>query len=45
MLSYLIGAVGAAGVATWAGFQSMWPTSQVYGPTFTGLNTARACWL
>ena len=40
MLTYLIGAVGAAGVATWAGFQSMWPTSQVYGRTFTGLDTA-----
>ncbi len=26
-----------AGLATWAGFQTMWPTSQVYGRTFTGL--------
>jgi len=40
MLPYLLGAVGVAGAATWAGFQSMWPTSQVYGRTFTGLDTA-----
>ena len=26
-----------AGAATWAGFHTMWPTSQVYGRTFTGL--------
>jgi peptidoglycan/xylan/chitin deacetylase (PgdA/CDA1 family) len=26
--------MGAAGVATWAGFHTMWPTSQVYGRTF-----------
>jgi len=39
MLPQLIGgAVGLAGLATWAGFQSMWPTSQVYGRTFIGLD-------
>lgn len=38
MLPYLLGAVGVAGAATWAGFQSMWPTSQVYGRTFIGLD-------
>jgi len=27
----------AAALATWAGFHSMWPTSQVYGSTFIGL--------
>ena len=32
-----MGAIGGAGLATWAGFQTMWPTSQVYGPTFVGL--------
>jgi peptidoglycan-N-acetylglucosamine deacetylase len=37
VLPYLLGAVGVAGVATWAGFQSMWPTSQVYGRTFVGI--------
>ena len=40
VLPYLAGAVVAAGLATWAGFQSMWPTSQVYGRTFTGLDAA-----
>ena len=33
----LLGAAGAAGLLTWAGFQTMWPTSQVYGRTFIGL--------
>lgn len=37
MLPILLGAAGIAGVATWAGFQTMWPTSQVYGSTFIGL--------
>lgn len=37
MLSQLIGGVSVAGVATWAGFQTTWPTSQVYGRTFIGL--------
>ncbi len=26
-----------AGLATWAGFHTMWPTSQLYGRTFIGL--------
>jgi peptidoglycan/xylan/chitin deacetylase (PgdA/CDA1 family) len=29
--------IAAAGVATWAGFQCYWPTSQVWGKTFLGL--------
>ena len=29
--------IGTAAVATWAGFHTMWPTSQVYGRTFVGL--------
>ena len=39
VLPELLGAVGVAGLATWAGFQSMWPTSQVYGRTFIGLES------
>jgi len=37
MLSIAISATGLAGLATWAGFHTMWPTSQVYGQAFTGL--------
>jgi len=37
MKSALLGAAGVAAVATWAGFHTMWPTSQIYGRTFTGL--------
>lgn len=37
MRSALLGAATFAGVATWAGFHTMWPTSQVYGRTFIGL--------
>jgi len=37
MLPELAGGLTIAGLATWAGFQSMWPTSQVYGRTFIGL--------
>jgi peptidoglycan/xylan/chitin deacetylase (PgdA/CDA1 family) len=37
VLPILLGAAGLAGLATWAGFQTMWPTSQAYGPTFIGL--------
>jgi len=36
MKSVILGA-GAAALATWAGFHTMWPTSQVYGSTFIGL--------
>ena len=37
MIKALAGGVAAAAVATWAGFHTMWPTSQLYGPTFIGL--------
>jgi peptidoglycan/xylan/chitin deacetylase (PgdA/CDA1 family) len=37
MLAEGLSGVAVAGLATWAGFQSMWPTSQVYGHTFIGL--------
>ena len=37
MLAEALSGVAVAGLATWAGFQSMWPTSQVYGRTFIGL--------
>ncbi|MGA2904084.1 MAG: polysaccharide deacetylase family protein [Candidatus Korobacteraceae bacterium] len=37
MLPILIDAVGFAALATWAGFHTMWPTSQLYGRTFVGL--------
>ncbi len=37
MFPILISAAGLAGLATWAGFHTMWPTSQVYGATFIGL--------
>jgi peptidoglycan/xylan/chitin deacetylase (PgdA/CDA1 family) len=39
VLAELIGVsvVGFAGLGTWAGFHTMWPTSQVYGATFIGL--------
>jgi len=36
MLLLLISAVGVAGLATFAGFHTMWPTSQVYGRTIVG---------
>ena len=37
MLPQLIGGVGVAGLACWAGYHTMAPTSQLYGPTFVGL--------
>jgi len=37
MLVKALTGVAVAGVATWAGFHSMWPTSQVYGRSFIGL--------
>lgn len=37
MLAPLLGSIGVAGLATWAGFHTMWPTSQLYGSTFIGL--------
>ena len=35
----LTGGIAAAAAATWAGFHTMWPTSQVYGRTFIGLES------
>ncbi len=37
MLIEALSGVAVTSVATWAGFQSMWPTSQVYGRSFIGL--------
>ena len=37
MLPALIGGIGVAGAAVWTGFQAYWPTSQVFGRTFIGL--------
>ena len=37
MLPALLGGIGVTGAAVWAGFQTMWPTSQVCGRTFIGL--------
>ena len=39
MLPAVFAAAGLAGLATWAGFQTMWPTSQAYGATFIGLRS------
>ena len=36
MRNAIIAGLGIAGLATWAGFQCYWPTSQVWGRTFTG---------
>lgn len=43
MLAEALSGVAVAGVATWAGLQSMWPTSQVYGQTFIGLERGSLC--
>ncbi len=37
MLAEILGGIGVAGAAVWAGFQTRWPTSQVCGRTFIGL--------
>jgi peptidoglycan-N-acetylglucosamine deacetylase len=37
MIAGLIGGAGAVGLACWAGYHAMWPTSQLYGRTFIGL--------
>ena len=37
MITGLIGGVGIAGLACWAGYHTMSPTSQLYGRTFIGL--------
>jgi len=41
MRNAIIAGLGIAGAATWAGFQCYWPTSQVWGRTFTGRPGAR----
>jgi peptidoglycan/xylan/chitin deacetylase (PgdA/CDA1 family) len=37
MLSEIAGGIAIAGIATWLGFESMWPTLSLYGRAFTGL--------
>ena len=37
MLPELAGGVAVAGLATWLGFESMWPTMRLYGRSFIGL--------
>ena len=37
MIAEILGGVGVAGLATWAGFESMWPTLHAYGRSFIGL--------
>ena len=37
MLPEIATGVALAGVATWLGFESMWPTLSLYGRSFTGL--------
>jgi peptidoglycan/xylan/chitin deacetylase (PgdA/CDA1 family) len=37
MLSGIASGVAVAGIATWLGFESMWPTMSLYGRAFTGL--------
>jgi len=37
MIAEILGGLGVAGLATWAGFESMWPTMHAYGRSFIGL--------
>jgi peptidoglycan/xylan/chitin deacetylase (PgdA/CDA1 family) len=37
MIAEILGGLGVAGLATWAGFESMWPTLHAYGRSFVGL--------
>jgi len=37
MIPEIAGGVALAGLATWAGFESMWPTLHAYGRSFIGL--------
>ena len=37
MIAEIAGGVTLAGVATWLGFESMWPTMSLYGRSFIGL--------
>jgi peptidoglycan-N-acetylglucosamine deacetylase len=37
MIAEILGGIGVAGLAAWAGFESMWPTMHAYGRSFIGL--------
>ncbi|HVO78979.1 MAG TPA: polysaccharide deacetylase family protein [Candidatus Bathyarchaeia archaeon] len=37
MIAEIAGGIAVAGLATWAGFESMWPTMHAYGRSFIGL--------
>jgi peptidoglycan/xylan/chitin deacetylase (PgdA/CDA1 family) len=37
MIAEIAGGVALTGLATWAGFESMWPTLHAYGSSFIGL--------
>src|ERR1019366_5054508 len=37
MIAEILGGVGVAGLATWAGLETMWPTLHAYGRSFIGL--------
>lgn len=37
MIAELAGGISVAGLATWLGFESMWPTLHAYGSSFIGL--------
>jgi peptidoglycan/xylan/chitin deacetylase (PgdA/CDA1 family) len=37
MIPEIAGGIALAGLATWAGFESMWPTMHAYGRSFIGL--------
>src|SRR5215469_15197202 len=37
MILEIAGGVALAGLATWAGFESMWPTMHAYGRSFIGV--------
>ncbi len=37
MIAEIAGGVAVAGLATWLGFESMWPTMSLYGRSFIGL--------
>jgi peptidoglycan/xylan/chitin deacetylase (PgdA/CDA1 family) len=37
MIAEILGGLGIAGVATWAGLETMWPTLHAYGRSFIGL--------
>ena len=44
MLSTLIGGIVTAGAATFAGWHTMAPTSQLYGRTFIGVEPGSRRW-